>query len=56
MQYKTLNIQNLGVKLSDKALQLLRERQAKRQATSDKKLSANKLINECVEQYLSQPD
>ena len=56
MQYKTLNTQNLGVKLSDKALELLRERQAKRQAITDKKLSANKLINECVEQYLSQPE
>ncbi|WP_018982365.1 hypothetical protein [Salinimonas chungwhensis] len=53
MQYKTLNTNHLGVKLTDKALQLLRALQAKRQAIGDKKVSANRLINECVEQSLA---
>lgn len=53
MTLKTLNKPNISIRLSDEAVSLIREHQVERQAYEEKKVSANRIINECVCKQLS---
>ena len=55
MTYKTLNTQRVGVRLTEDSLSRIRQEQTKRQADEDKKVSASRIINECVCEQLPLP-